>query len=911
MQTQKSFFRKLTDRLLTRCLDDSYTEEFLGDLHEMYDERLGLKGRMTAEVMYAFDAIHLLIGFTSTASKKQTGHTMLIGNMLKISWRNAIRQKQFTFLNLFGLTLGIATCIAIGLYVYDETTYDTFHTNGNRIYRVNQPLIWGDWSEQFSSTGPGVAEALKADIPDFEQVSRILSNGEKTVRVSEGEKTTLYTEKNFFSADDNFFAVFQFPFVAGHAATALSEPNSIVLTQSTAQKYFGDIDAMGKTIEMKQADGTYVPYVVKGVLTDLPVKSHLQLDMLGSLSTVPDMKDNSWKWIWTAFTTYVLVREGTDIPALESRLQRIPPKWAASTTQRIFNQTFEAFTAGKKWVLYLQPVRDIYLGSSPAHHRFGPSGNPQFVIIFSVIGLLVVALSCINFMNLSTARSSIRAKEVGVRKALGSERRILVRQFIVESIAYVMIAAMAALLIVQLSLSGFNAIAEKQLTLLPHFTNPLFIGSLILFILILGIAAGSYPAFYLSAFNPVDTLKGRVSSGVKNKSIRNALVVFQFTVSIALIICTVFVQKQLSYTRSMDVGMAKDNVLQVHNMDQLGNNLDVLQEKLKTNPAFTNVARSSSIPPHVWDGDRFHAEGPDQPVVEISYMRTDENYLPLLKAEFITGRNFDPGNLNDKNKVVINEEAAKVLGFGSREKWTNSSPVGEYVVVASGDEGKMEIIGVVKDFNFNSVKQKIEPLLIMRQDNDIHWSYFQRRAFLSMRLNPAAVQTAGDMETLIDQVKSAVASTDPSVIFQYSFMDEEFDNTFRSEQRLSVILNLFTALAITIACLGLFGLAAFSADQRKKELGIRKLHGASVSQLIIIFSAEFTKLVAIGIVLAAPIAYYLTDYWLSNFANRTSIDLWVFAMAGIGAITIALITVGYQSFVAANNNPARVLQSEG
>lgn len=909
MNQQRSLLRKFADGLITRWVGASYLEEFLGDLDEMYQERREAKGKFVAEVMYGVDAVHLFFGFASTRVKTKSGHTMFIGNMLKITWRNAIRQKQFTILNLLGLTLGISTSLAIALYIIDETSYDTFHANGDRIYRVNQPFIWGDWNEQFASTGPGVAEALKADIPDLEQVTRIFSMGETTVRVGVEDNATLYTEDKFFYAEDNFFTVFQFPFVKGNPSKALSEPNSVILTVSTAHRYFGDDEAMGKTVDIKRNDGTYSPCTVTGIVADLPTRSHLQFDMLTSLSSVEMMKDHSWKWIWTGFGTYVLVREGTDIAELTDKIQVLPKKWAARTTQDIFLQTFDEFVAGKKWTLYLQPVRDIYLAQSPNYHRFGSSGNPQFVLIFGVIGVLVLALSCINFMNLSTARSSNRAKEVGVRKALGSHKSILVRQFMFESIAYVVVAAVAALIIVQLSLNAFNTVAERQLVLWDYLSNPLYVGALITFVFVLGIAAGSYPAFYLSAFKPAETLKGRVRSGMKNKGIRNSLVVFQFTVSIALVICTIFVQKQLSYTSSMDVGMMRDNILQVHNMEQV-KSLEGLMETMRTNPAFTDVAQSHSIPPFVWEGDRYRADGTDKPVLDLSYMRIDENYLPLIKVEFIAGRNFDVTNPADKHKVILNEAAAKVLGLGTRETWGNDSPVGKYVVQSFDKEYKLEVIGVVKDFNFNSVKQKILPLLVMHKDNDLHWSYGQGRVYVSMRLNSAKVSNHDDLQEVIAGVKKAVAAAEPSVIFKFSFMDEEFDSTFKSEQRLGVILNLFTVLAITIACLGLFGLAAFSADQRKKELGIRKLHGASVGQLVMVFSAEFTKLVIIGIVLAAPIAYFFTDYWLSSFANRTTIDVWVFVAAGLSALAIALMAVGHQSLSAASNNPAEVLKSE-
>jgi len=906
---QKSFLRRLADTLIQRWVGHAYIEEFLGDLDEMYEDRLAVKGKFIAEGMYWVDTIHLIFGFPSTVKKQN--QTMFIGNMIKISWRSALRHKQFTILNLLGLTLGIATCLAIGLYVYEETSYDTFHANGDRIYRINQPMIWGDWNEQMPMIGPGITEAIRTDIPDFEEVTRIMNVGEHLMQVTIDDQATHFNESKYYVAEDNFFKVFSFPFLKGDPNSALKEANSMVITAATAKRYFGDMDPMGKLIEAKSPTGTHTLFTITGVLADIPTRSHLQFDMLGSLSSLSEFKDNRWTWIFTVFGTYGMVREGTDVAALTDKLQVLPPKWAGQTTQGVFNQTFEQFTKGKPWTLYLQPLRDIYLAKSPGFNRFGPAGNPQFVMIFAAIGLLVLVLSSINFMNLSTARSSNRAKEVGVRKVLGSEKNTLVQQFIVESVLFVAVATVAALILVQLSLSAFNTVAEKHLTLLVHLTNPYFFGILAAFILIVGFAAGSYPALYLSAFKPAETLKGKLKAGFRGTGIRNGLVVFQFTVSIALIICTLFVQKQLTYTRTIDVGITKDHVLQVYNMHQLGEGADVLMARLQTNPVFTAVAKSGFLPPNVWTSDRYRAEGPDQPVVDIHYMRCDENYLPLLQAEFITGRNFDPANAADKYNIIINEEAARTLGYGSRETWGDRSPMGKFVVQSFGTEEKLQIIGVVKDFNFNSVRQKIGPLLVMHNDNDKHWSYGAGFAsYLSMRLNPASVENGDELQRIIDGVKTEVAKIDPSVTFQYSFMDEEFDNTFREEKKMSAILNMFTILAIVIACLGLFGLAAFSADQRKKELGIRKLHGASTHRLVFLFSSEFTKLVALSIVIATPIAYLLTDYWLSNFAYRTPIDIWVFIAAGLTAMSIALFTVGFQSFSAANANPVEVLKNE-
>lgn len=907
--SQRSLSRKLAGVLIERWVGRAYLEEFTGDLDEMYEDRLEERGKLIAEVMYWIDTIHLIFGFSSTVNRQS--HSMFIGNMVKIAWRSAARHKQFTILNLLGLTLGIATCMTIGLYVYEESTYDTFHANGDRIYRINQPMIWGDWTSQFSATGPGITEAIRTDIPDFEQVTRIFFIGEQLMRTPGNGETTHFNEKAFYAAEDNFFKVFSFQFLKGDPNTALKEPNSMVITASTAKRYFGDADPIGKVIEAKSTTEPYIPFTITGVLADVPVQSHLQFDMLGSLSSIPEFKDNKYTWIWTIFGTYGLVREGTDIAALTKKLQALPPKYAPRTTQSVFNQTFEQFTKGQPWTLYLQPLRSIYLAKSPTFNRFGPQGNPKFVMIFGAIGTLVLLLSSINFMNLSTARSSNRAKEVGVRKVLGSEKATLVRQFIVESILYVAVSTIAALVLVQLSLNAFNTIAEKQLSLVTHLTNPYFFGTLIGFIFIVGLAAGSYPSLYLSAFRPAETLKGKLKAGFKGKGIRNGLVVFQFTVSIALIICTFFVQKQLTYTRTIDVGISKDHVLQIYNMHQLGKGVDVLKAKLQNNPAFTVVAKSGSLPPNVWTGDRYRAEGPDQPVVDLQYMRCDENYLPLLQTKLILGRNFDPANAADKYNIIINEEAARILGYGSKDTWGDDTPLGKHVVQSFGKEEKLQIIGVVKDFNFNSVKQKIDPLIIMHSDNDKHWSYGAGfSSYLSMRLNPASIKNGDELQSIINDVKTEVSKVDPAVPFQYSFMDDEFDNTFHEERKMSVVLNLFTVLAIVIACLGLFGLAAFSADQRKKELGIRKLHGASTSHLVFLFSSEFTKLVGLSIVLATPIAWLMTDYWLSNFAYRTPISILVFVAAGVVALSIALLTVGCQSLSAANTNPAEVLKSE-
>ena len=540
----------LANWLISIFLSNNYLEEFSGDLMEIYQDRIESKGVAFAKLMYWIDTLHLLKGFLSIELfKTQNNNTIMVRNMFKIAWRNALRHKQFTILNMLGLTLGITACLLIGLYVHDEITFDNFHTKSDRIYRINQPMIWSNWDEQFASTGPNVAVALREDISEFEAVTRIVNMFDQIVKYDNGQKKIhSFREDNLFTVDGNFFDVFSFDFITGDPKTALTEPMSIVMTQETAQRYFGDEEALGKMVNIK-SNGAWLAYTVRGVLANIPHKSHLQFDILLSISSYQKQMDkNDWLWTWTGFSTYGLVHEGTNIASLTDKIQAIPPKWAAKTTQTSFNQSYDEYTAGRSWQLYLQPLSEIYLAAEPTSHRFGPSGNPQFIKIFSAIGLLIILLSSINFMNLSTARSANRAKEVGIRKLLGSEKVALIKQFVFESVFFVAVSTICALLLVQLTINGFNLIVDKQLALMPHLTNPLFIGVLAMFILVLGVLSGSYPAFYLSSFLPIETLKGKVSNGFKGKGVRNGLVIFQFAISIVLIICTFFVQKQLSYT---------------------------------------------------------------------------------------------------------------------------------------------------------------------------------------------------------------------------------------------------------------------------------------------------------------------------------------------------------------------------
>jgi len=898
---------KLANWLLSKMVGEELQEEFLGDLQEIYEERLSAKSKVFARCMYWVDALHLLFGFTSfKIFKTQNNNTMMLKSMFIIAWRNAIRQKQFTLLNIVGLTIGISISLIIGLYVYHEKNYDNFLDQTNNIYRVNQPNIWGDWTEMSSTTGPNVADALREEVPEFREVTRILNQGSQfTSYKTKSGQVLSFKEDQLFWAEKNFFKVFDYEMLLGNQETALEAANSMVLTETAAQRYFGLDEALGQTIQMREWDGSSKSYVVTGVLKDLPTQSHLQFDVLTSLTSAKEQMDmHGWKWIWTAFSTYVLVDDGADVALINDKLQAIPPKYAPPTTKRIFNQSFEEFTAGNPWKLDLQALPDIYLSSDPPFNSFGPIGNKQFVQVFMAIGLVVLTLSCINFMNLSTAKSSSRAKEVGVRKVLGSLRNSLIRQFVFESVLFVSVSTILALVIVSASLDWFNLLAQKELTLEPVLMNPVVWLVLIGFVLTLGLLSGGYPAFYLSSFKPIEVIKGKISKGQQGKTLRNGLVVFQFSISICLIICSLFVQKQLSYTSKIDLGLSDENVLQIHNIEQFGFNTEVIKSKLEGIAAVTLVGKSFGVPPNVMTGDRYRSTEPDAQVFQLNNLRVDDDYLNVLDIEFLAGRNFEFERPTDQYSVILNQAAVELLG------WTTEEAVGKHVAVASGNEDEFEVIGVAKDFNYHTTRQAIGPLILISDKNDKVWDYGAGLSFLSMKLNPQSIQTSSDLKRVLDQAESALNEVDASIPFEYSFMDQAFEDNFRTEQRMATVLNFFTLMAMIIACLGLFGLAAFSAEQRTKELSIRKVLGANTGQLTYLFSTGFVKLVIVSILISAPLAYWLVSLWLEGFAYRTPMQLGVFVLASLISLIVAILTTGYQSLYVASRNPVDTLKGE-
>ena len=902
--------------LASRFIPATYREELMGDLQEMFECRLEERGRALAWLMYWVDTLHFLTVFAPIRKVNTQNNNIMIKSMLKIAWRNALGQKQTTILNIVGLTIGITTFLIIGLFVYHQSSYDRFHEHGDRIYRVNQPMIWGDWQRAMSPTGPHVATALKQEIPEFEEVTRLLDNGSQFVHYQdESGKDYSFKEGDFYLADENFFDVFTFEFYEGDGSNALAEPNSLVMTKQTAERYFGVetplSEAVGKQVEIKEWDGSWKSYQVRAIIADIPEQSHLQFDIIASISSAgAQMKRDGWKWIWTAFATYGLVKEGVDIDQLTEKLQLLPPKWAPATTERIFNQTFEEFTAGNPWFLQLQPLHDIYLESRDISHNFGDNGNALYVSIFAGIALLVLILSCINFMNLTTARSAKRGKEVGVRKVLGSGKRLIFNQFIFESVLFVLVSTAAALIISEVVMGVFNEIVELDLTMSVYWLDARFWIVLLAFIFLLGTLAGSYPATYLSSFKTLDSLKGKLRTGLKAVAIRNGLVVMQFTISIGLIIFTVFVQQQIRHSVSTDLGFDQDHILQVHNVEQLGFETEVLKNRLLANPAVQQVGKSFGVPPYIWSGDRYKADSQESEVVQLSNLRTESDYLDLLGLEFVAGRNFDESIFTDRYKVILNEKAVELLGWGKQESYEVDSPIGKMVKLASGDEQGHEVIGVVRDFHFRSVRQEVRPLILINHLNDNTWDYGAGLSFFSLKIAGGVLNNSDDLRQLLTEIETDIHALDPSIPFEYSFLDQEFEKGFHAEETMAKMLNIFTGMALFIACMGLFGLAAFAAEQRTKEMGVRKVLGASVSQIAWMFSIGFLKLVLLSILIAVPLAWLVVDWWLADFATRTTITAWPFVITGLAAICIAFLTISWQSVRTAWLNPIEFLRDE-
>jgi putative ABC transport system permease protein len=807
-------------------------------------------------------------------------------NYLKIAVRNLWKNKTFSFINIAGLAIGLSCFLLIALYVLDELSFDNYNANADRIYRINSDIRFGGADLHMPVTSDMMGQILKKDYPQVEQYTRLYSfNGDKLIK----KGNEYIDEEHVAHADSTFFDVFTLPAIEGDTRTALDEPNTVVISESMAKKYFNSVHALGKTIEVKDQKSPL--YKVTAVIKDIPQNSHFHFDFLFSMKNV----EYNWGQLTSHnFYTYIRLKKGTDPKAFEKNFDQYIDKYVLPEAKQFMNiNSMDEFKkAGNSLVYSLMPLTQIHLHSN-RQFELSPGGNIQYVYIFSAVALFILVIACINFMNLTTARSANRAREVGIRKVLGTEKGQLIKQFLFESTTMVIMALLIAIPVVWLVLPLFNDMAAKQMTATSLFT-PYILPLLIALPFVVGLLAGSYPAFFLSAFRPIEVLKGKLNLGAKSGILRSVLVVFQFCASIILIIGTVVVYRQLHYIQTRNLGFNKDQVLVVYGANELNNNMVPFKNDVLQLPGVSSGTLSGYLP--VANSFRSDNTWSTEAVMttkngfDMQNWAIDYDYIKTMGMQIIKGRNFSKEFGSDSTAIIINETTAKITGF--------KDPIGKQLFRAvdqQGHIGAYTIIGVVRNFNFETLHHEVGPLAFELSPGN---------GFASFKVGTA------NISQLIAQIQSRWKSISLGLPFRYRFLDDSFDEMYRNEQRVGKIALVFSVLAIFIACLGLFGLATFIAEQRTKEIGIRKVLGASVQGIVQMLSKDFIKLVAISFVFAAPAAWYFMHKWLQDFAYRINISWWIFVAAGLAALFIALATVSFQAIRAAITNPVKSLRTE-
>lgn len=807
-------------------------------------------------------------------------------NHLKIAWRSLKKQPFFTFLNTFGLAIGMAGALLIALYIYDELSYDKMFANAERIHRINADIKFGGDETISAETAAPMAASLKSDFSQIEMVTRIRNMGGMLIRRSDTENNT--KELNTAFADASFFKMFGIELLAGDGETALESPNTLVLTRTAAEKHFGINNAVGQELLLDNTD----TYTVTGVIEDLPKNSILKnRTVFMAMSGYEDAQQNEWGS--HNYFTFIKLIPSAHIADIQDQLQGMVGKYLIPWVQNIYpGITEEQFRASGNYVnYYTMPLTDIHLYSN-ANIELSANGSIQNIYILLFIGIFLILLASVNFMNLSTAHSLKRAKEVGIRKTLGSDKSGLVKQFLTESALISFISLGLAIVLTLLTIPLFNELAGTEIAI--PFTKPVFWIVLLLATAVLSLLAGWYPAFFMSRFRPVKVLKGFGKSSVGGGNIRNSLVVFQFAISVFLIVATIVVFQQINFIQNKELGFSKDQVLIVNDVYGAGDKANAFKKEVENLAQVKKASLSSFLPtPSSRSDYTFFKEGATEQENAVNMQRwlVDYDYVASLDLKLIAGRDFDPQRVNDSTAIIINETAVSLLGFEPEQV------LGTRLSSDLGDEDGTyyTVIGVVENFHFRSLREEISAL--------------------SLRIGRSTGNMAIKMDTR--DITSTLAAIEgiwtrlvPSQPFAYSFMEDSFNDTYQAEKRLGQIFMIFTVLSIFIACLGLFGLAAFNAEKRKKEIGVRKVLGASVTQITYTLTTDFLKLVGVAILISLPLGWLAMNKWLEDFSYRIQIDWWILALAGLSAVGIAILTVSYQSIKAAIVNPVKSLRTE-
>ena len=805
----------------------------------------------------------------------------MIKNYFTIAWRNLRKNKTFSIINITGLSIGVSCFLLIALYVLNELNFDKYNLQASQIYRIIDHTKFGDFSYEGAEAPAIMGPTFKKDVPQIENYVRFKKRSSITIE----KGSEIFKEDQAAYADSSLFDVFTLPMIAGDPNSALKEPHSLVITESTAKKYFNTTDVVGRTLVINKNSN----YKITGVIKDIPEQSHFHFDFFFPMSEMDQSRDGSW--FNFNLQTYLLVRPGTDAMQLEKRLNTTMMANAAPQFQGTLNISKDDFEKnGNSIRISLMPLTDIHLYSN-IKDELGTNGSIQYIYIFSAIAIFILLIACVNFMNLSTAHSSNRAKEVGMRKVFGSRRKFLIIQFLTESVFISLLSFLLAIGTVLLLLPLFNQLADKHINSML-LLNPVIFSGVLLLMIIVGLIAGSYPAFFLSSFRPIEVLKGNLSRGFKGSAIRNVLVVFQFSISIILMIGTVVIFNQLNYIGKKNLGFNKDQVLVLQNTYAV--NTQVFRHELLQMPGVKSATVTGFLP---ISGNRGEQGFVTSPVFDgknftiMQHWPVDENYIPTLQINLKSGRNFSTELPSDSDAVIINEAAAKLFGAGSPENK-------KLYLIKDLTTGRLvpnTVIGVINNFNFNSLHEQVKPLVLKLSPD---------YGSIAVRINTA------DISVLLSKIKTQWKTMAPSVPFSYSFMDDEFNKQYSMEQRTGTISLIFSILAILIASLGLFGLVTYAAEQRIKEIGIRKVLGAAIPDIVGLLSRDFVKLIIFSLCIASPIAWWMMNWWLHDFAYRIDISWWIFILAAFTALLIAILTVSYQAIKAAVANPVKSLRTE-
>ncbi len=860
----------------------------VGDLEEIHAEMARERGPVRAGAWLWGQIVRSLPAYLSHLVYWSG---VMIRNYFLTTVRNIRKQKAFTFINVLGLAIGMAACLLAILYIRDELSYDRYNTKADRIYRLGAILHRGGQELNISGAGAPVAAALKEGFPEIEETVRFREEG--SIRVKAGEAS--FREMSVVYTEPSFFDIFTIPLLQGSPETVLASRQSLALSRTTAAKYFGRENPMGKILLV---DGTQ-EWTVTGVFEDIPRASHFHFDILLSFVSLGVEKDpiaNSWMSF--NFQTYLLFREKASPENLASKLDSLVMSHMAPEVQQSMGISVEDFLkrAGMTIENKLQALTDIHLRTGDGISEFEANSDSKYIGLFSAVSLFILLLAIINFVNLATARSSGRAKEVGIRKVLGSFRRDLVGQFLLESLVFSLIAFLFAVLLVRLALPLFNQFAGKEMDA-ALLATPGMIALTVGLVLGIALIAGAYPAFFISAFMPAPVLKGELRKGMGGGLLRRVLVVFQFAVSAVLVLGTLVVFRQLRYIQNEKVGFNKDQVLVLDNTSLIGARAEALKEEMLTYPWVVRASLSSFLPvPSSRARIIISAEGdPDgRNAAPIASWRVDDDYLETLEISLAAGRNFSAELPTDSDSALLNQAAVRHFHF--------DEPLGKRVVLHDLDpdgqtfvERAFTVIGVVEDFNYESLRAAVEPLMLRLGPS---------RGKLMLRIEGA------DAAEAVETLRTKWTEFAPGEPFEYFFLDERFNTMYESELRVGRIFGSFAGLAVLVGCLGLFGLAAFSAAKRTKEIGIHKVFGATVPDVLRLLVREYALLVGIANVIAWPVAYLIMSDWLRDFAYRTDIGWAGFVGTGLLTLAIALLTVGFQSVKAASANPAEILKYE-